>query len=152
MFFSCLFLRQRQSMSGGGAERERETQNRKEAPVSELSAQSPMRDSNSQTEIMIWAEVGRSTDWATQAPQEFAFLTHSQVMLKLLIEELCFEDHRARLHISPLSWSLWAWKASVLCCVLGKPPTDCVLRMFAELVHSSNLYWIPGGYMLGSGR
>ena len=33
-------------MSGGGAERERETQNPKQAPGSKLSAQSPMRGSN----------------------------------------------------------------------------------------------------------
>ena len=36
-------------MSGGGAERERETQNLKQAPGSELSAQSPTWDLNSQT-------------------------------------------------------------------------------------------------------
>ena len=36
-------------MSGGGAERERETQNLKQAPGSELSAQSPTWGSNSQT-------------------------------------------------------------------------------------------------------
>ena len=36
-------------MSGGGAERERETQNPKEAPGSELTAQSPMCGSNART-------------------------------------------------------------------------------------------------------
>ena len=36
-------------MSGGGAERERETQNLKPAPGSELSAQSPMGGSNPRT-------------------------------------------------------------------------------------------------------
>ena len=41
--------RKRQSTSRGGAERERgKTQNRKQAPGSELSAQSPMQGSNSQ--------------------------------------------------------------------------------------------------------
>ena len=40
-------------MNGGGAERERETQNPKLAPGSEPSAQSPTQGSNSQTrEIM----------------------------------------------------------------------------------------------------
>ena len=45
----CIYFRERekQSMSGGGAERERETQNPKEAPGSEPSAQSPTRGSNS---------------------------------------------------------------------------------------------------------
>ena len=37
-------------MSRGGAERERETQDLKQAPGSELSAQSPTRGLNSQTE------------------------------------------------------------------------------------------------------
>ena len=36
-------------MSWGGAEREKETQNLKQAPGSELSAQSPMWGLNSQT-------------------------------------------------------------------------------------------------------
>ena len=40
--------RERQSMSGGGAEREMETQNPKQAPGFELSAQSLTRGSNSQ--------------------------------------------------------------------------------------------------------
>ena len=44
-----IFERQRQSVSGEGAERERETQNLKKAPGSELSAQSPTWGSNSQT-------------------------------------------------------------------------------------------------------
>ena len=53
-FFNVLFVFEtdRDSMNGGGAERE-ETQNRKQAPVSELSAQSPARGSNSQScEVM----------------------------------------------------------------------------------------------------
>ena len=47
--YLCLRETERQSMRGGGAERERETQNPKQAPGSELSAQSRMRGSNSQT-------------------------------------------------------------------------------------------------------
>ena len=66
-FYVYLFLRQRET----GSERERETQNPKQAPGSELSAQSPMRDSNSRTARSCpEAEVGRSTDWATLAPPE----------------------------------------------------------------------------------
>ena len=42
-----IFERERQGMSRGGAEKE--TQNPKQAPGSELSAQSPTRGSNSQT-------------------------------------------------------------------------------------------------------
>ena len=48
---------ERQSASGGGAERERErereTQNPKQAPGSELSTQSLMWDSNSQTREIV---------------------------------------------------------------------------------------------------
>ena len=40
---------ERESMSRGGAEKERETQNWKQAPDSELSAQSLMWGSNSRT-------------------------------------------------------------------------------------------------------
>ena len=68
--FIYFWVRQSQNASGLGAERE-ETQNRKQAPVSELSAQSPARGSTSQScEVMTWAEVRHSTDWATQAPPE----------------------------------------------------------------------------------
>ena len=52
-FFFNVYLfiwdRERQSMNGGGAERERETQSRKQAPGFEPSAQSLTRGSNSQT-------------------------------------------------------------------------------------------------------
>ena len=52
-FFFSTFIyfwdRERQSMNGGGAEREGDTQNRKQAPGSEPSAQSLTRGSNSRT-------------------------------------------------------------------------------------------------------
>ena len=49
-FFSVyLFLRERDTEHEQGRSRERQTQNLKQAPGSELSAQSPMRGSNSQT-------------------------------------------------------------------------------------------------------
>ena len=51
-FNVSLFLRE--SVSREGAERERETQNRKQAPGSEPSAQSPTRGSNSDREIVTW--------------------------------------------------------------------------------------------------
>ena len=44
-----LFLRERQSASRAGAQRERETQNPKQAPGSELRAESPKLGSNSRT-------------------------------------------------------------------------------------------------------
>ena len=56
------FLRVRETEHEQGRYRERETQNQKQAPGSELSAQSPMRGSNPQTEIMTQAEVGCLTN------------------------------------------------------------------------------------------
>ena len=49
IFLKCLFLRKRkrETASGEGAKREKETQNPKQAPGFERSAQSPTRGSNS---------------------------------------------------------------------------------------------------------
>ena len=48
-------------------QREKEKQNPKQAPGSNLSAQSLTQGSNAQNrKIMTWAEVGSLTDWATQ--------------------------------------------------------------------------------------
>ena len=56
----------------GEEQRERETQNPNQAPGSELEPDAGPKLTD--CEIMTWAEVGRKTDWATQAPwQEFFF-------------------------------------------------------------------------------
>ena len=47
-FLKCLFILERETGQVGQGQRERESQNRKQAPGSELSAQSWMRGSNSQ--------------------------------------------------------------------------------------------------------
>ena len=60
-------------MNGGGAEREGDTE--LEAG-SRLWAISPEPDKGlelTECEIVTWAEVGRLTYWATQAPQESTF-------------------------------------------------------------------------------
>ena len=44
-----IFERERDRVQVGEGQRKKETQNAKQAPGSELSAQSPMRDLNSQT-------------------------------------------------------------------------------------------------------
>ena len=74
-FFNIyLFLRQRESMNGGGAEREGDTEweagSRLWAISSEPDAGLELMD----REIVTWAEVGRLTDWATQAPQHSMIL------------------------------------------------------------------------------
>ena len=60
--------RERQSMNGAGAEREGDTESE---AGSRLWAMSPEPDAGLELmdhEIVTWAEVGRLTDWATQAP------------------------------------------------------------------------------------
>ena len=64
-----IFEREREHKQWRG--RERETQNPKQAPGSELSAQSPyvgLEPTN--REIVTWAKIRCLTDWATQAPWE----------------------------------------------------------------------------------
>ena len=75
-FFSTfLFIlgTERDRASTGEGQRERETQNRKQAPGSEPSAQSPMRARTHGPRDRDLAEVGRLTDCATQAPQKEDF-------------------------------------------------------------------------------
>ena len=67
LFFKYLFIFERKGActctQTGEGQRARETQNPKQTHCSELSAWSPLRDSNPGTsEIMTWAKVGRSTD------------------------------------------------------------------------------------------
>ena len=60
-------------MDGGGAEREGDTESE---AGSRLWAISPEPDAGlelADREIVTWAEVGRSTDWATQAPHNLSF-------------------------------------------------------------------------------
>ena len=64
-----LFLRERRTVRVAEGQREKETQNPKQAPGFKLSAQSPTRGLElTKREIMTWAEVGRLTNWATQVP------------------------------------------------------------------------------------
>ena len=58
-------------MNGGGAEREGDTESE---TGSRLWAIGPEPDAGlelTDREIVTWTEVGRLTDWATQAPQHF---------------------------------------------------------------------------------
>ena len=82
-FFIFIFLTfiyfwdtERQSMSGAGAEREGDTESEAD---SRLWAISPEPDAGLKLrdrEIVTWAEVGRLTDWATQAPLSSLFLNN----------------------------------------------------------------------------
>ena len=57
----------------GEGQRERETQNLKQVPGSELSAQRPMWGSNSQTEIMTWAKSDAPPTEPPRCPLFFTF-------------------------------------------------------------------------------
>ena len=60
----------------GEWQREMQTQNLKQGPGSEQSAQPDAGLELTDREIMTWAKVGRLTDWATQAPQHGLYLKH----------------------------------------------------------------------------
>ena len=68
IFFNVyLFLRQRQSMNGGESEREEDTESETGSKLWAVSTEPDMGLELTDREIMTWAEVGRLTDWATQA-------------------------------------------------------------------------------------
>ena len=75
-------MRDRESMSMGGAERggdtESEAGSRLQAVSTEPDAGLEPRD----REIMTWDEVGHPTDWATQVPQVYAVFKNT--FLKIL--------------------------------------------------------------------
>ena len=85
IFFSMYLFWQRQREWGRGKERGRQ-QNPKQAPGSELSAQSPTRGSNPQDrEIMTWAEVRCLTNWAPRG-----LLMKHRLKSKFLVVKLTF--------------------------------------------------------------
>ena len=60
--------RERQSMKGGGAEREGGTESEAGSRLWAVSTEPDAGLELTDREIVTWAEVGRLTDWATQAP------------------------------------------------------------------------------------
>ena len=68
-FFNvCLFLRERERTRREGAEREGDTESEAGSRLWAVSTESDVGLELTNREIMTWAEVGRSTDWGTQAP------------------------------------------------------------------------------------
>ena len=72
-YVSILFLRERerekQSVSGGGAERGGDTESEAGSRLWAVSTEPDAGLELANCEIVTWAKVGRSTDWATQVPQ-----------------------------------------------------------------------------------
>ena len=74
MFFNvCLFLRARQSMSGGGTERNGDTESEADSRLWAVSTEPDMGLELINYEIMTWAKVGHSINWVTQVPLRFYF-------------------------------------------------------------------------------
>ena len=70
-FFNVYFYfwdRERQSMNGGGSEREGDTESEIGSRLWVVSTEPNAGLELTDRETMTWAEVGRLTDWATQAP------------------------------------------------------------------------------------
>ena len=68
--------REKQSMSGGGAEKEGDTESETGSKLWAVSTEPNVGLELTDREIVTWAEVGRSTDWATQAPLSLPFLNY----------------------------------------------------------------------------
>ena len=59
---------ERQSMNGGGSDREGDPESETGSRLWAVSTEPDAGLELTDREIMTWAEVGRLTDWATQAP------------------------------------------------------------------------------------
>ena len=71
--FIYFWDRERQSMNEGGSEREGDTESEAGSRLWAVSTEPDAGLELTDCEIMTWAEVGRLTNWATQAPPEFEF-------------------------------------------------------------------------------
>ena len=77
-FFNIyLFLRERQRVTRGGAEREGDTESGAGSSLWAVSTEPDAGLKLMNCEFMTWAEVGSSTDWATQAPLDWLFNPNS---------------------------------------------------------------------------
>ena len=68
------FLRDRQSVSRAGAEREGNTESEAGSRLWAVSTEPDAGLKLTNREIMTWAKVRHSTNWATQVPKDLAFL------------------------------------------------------------------------------
>ena len=73
------FIFDRQSMSGGGAERGGDTESKAGSSLWAVSTEPDTALETTNCEIMTWAKVRHSTDWATQAPLFFLFKTFYKI-------------------------------------------------------------------------
>ena len=92
LMFIYFWDRERQSVSGGGAERETHTQNQKQAPGSELSAQSPTRGLNPQT-VSSWPEP-KSVAQLTTTPAPLDNLFYLRFVFLQLMQQMATLSNR----------------------------------------------------------
>ena len=67
-----IYFWERQNASGLGAERKGDTQSKAGSSLWAASTESDAGLKPTSCEIVTWAKVGRSTNWATQAPLDLA--------------------------------------------------------------------------------
>ena len=75
-------------MSGGGAERDGDTESEAASRLWVVSTEPDAGLELINREIMTWAEVGSLTDWATQAPQVYFSFSSSVLDYGLVIPVL----------------------------------------------------------------
>ena len=68
--FIYFWDREREHMNGGGSEREGDTESEAGSRLWAVNPEPDVGLELTDRKIMTWAEVGRLTDWATQAPQD----------------------------------------------------------------------------------
>ena len=68
--FIYFWDRERQNMNGEGAERGGDTESEAGSRLRAISPEPDAGPELTDREMVTWAEVGRLTDWATQAPQK----------------------------------------------------------------------------------
>ena len=75
LFLTFIYFwdRERQSMNGGGSERDGDTESETGSRLWAVSTEPDAGLKLTYREIVTWAEVGRLTDWATQVPQGLIF-------------------------------------------------------------------------------
>ena len=91
LMFIYFWDRERQSMSGGGAEREGDTESKAGSRLWAVSTEPNVGLKLTDREIMTWAEVRRSTDWATQAPLLGAYWKMTWAKLEVC-KGTCWKD------------------------------------------------------------
>ena len=114
--FIYFWDRERQSMNRGRAEREGDTESEMGSRLWAVSTEPDAGLELTDCEIMTWAEVGRLTDWATQAPQSACILARQ---LKVQRTETWF-----RMTFSTMVTSWESWFSSFQLCAASNPHFD----------------------------